>query len=71
MPATLVSWIDAPEWLTLQEAAHLSGFEFALLYEIIEDGGVEAERFGDRWLIEKESLREYQEALVMVADWKS
>jgi len=71
MPATLVSWIDAPEWLTVAEAAHLSGFDPDLLHEIIEDGGVDAEALGDRWLIEKESLREYQEALVLVAGWRS
>ena len=66
---SLVSWIFAPEWLTLQEAEHLSGFDRGLLQELIEDGGVDAERFGDRWLIEKRSLREYQDALELVANW--
>ena len=67
--ASLVSWIFAPEWVTLSEAQHLSGLERGLLCELIADGGVDAERFGDRWLIEKQSLREYQEALALVAGW--
>ena len=67
---TPVTWALAPEWLTISEAAELSGFEPELLEWLIEDGGVDAEQFGDRWLIDKSSLREYQEALALVANWQ-
>jgi len=30
---------------------------------------VDAQQLGDRWLIQKQSLREYQEALALVANW--
>jgi len=49
---TPVTWALAPEWLTISEAAELSGFEPELL----------------AWLIEKQSLRENQEALALVAN---
>ena len=66
---TPVTWALAPDWLTIAEAADLSGFDPELLQHLIEDGGVDAEQLGDRWLIEKQSLREYQEALALVANW--
>jgi hypothetical protein len=40
-----------------------------LLRSLIEDGGVDARREGDDWVIEKQSLQEYQEALALVANW--
>jgi len=30
---------------------------------------VDAQQLGDRWLIQKQSLREYQEVLALVANW--
>lgn len=66
MPVTLVTWIAAPEWLTIAEASYLSGHDAELLHELILAGDVDAQQVGDRWLIEKGSLREYQEALVDV-----
>jgi excisionase family DNA binding protein len=66
---TPVTWALAPEWLTIAQAAELSGFGPELLQHLIEDGGVDAEPLGDRWLIEKQSLREYKEALALVANW--
>lgn len=60
---TLVTWAFAPEWLTLKEAAHLSGHDEKLLLALIEDGALEARFEADAWQIEKDSLRDYQEAL--------
>jgi hypothetical protein len=71
MIASLVSWIFAPDWLTLAEAERLSGYDRELLRFLIRDGGVDAECHRDRWLIEKRSLRDYQEALVLVAGWEA
>lgn len=63
-PATLVDWTFAPEWLTLEEAARLSGHDAETLRWIIEDGGVDTREEGDAVLIETRSLREFQESLI-------
>ena len=60
---TMVTWAFAPEWLSLEEAAQLSGHSEALLLELIQDGALEAEPGAGGWKIEKASLREFQEAL--------
>ena len=57
---TPVCWIEAPEWLTLQEAAFLSGFDDETLGVVIAEGGVDLNYAG---LIAKDSLYEYREAL--------
>ena len=66
---TPVTWALAPEWLTISEASHLSGFTTDFLSFLIEDGGVDTKLEGDTWLIEKRSLIEYQEALALVLNW--
>jgi len=66
---TPVTWIEAPEWLTVDEACELSGHDRGMMLHIIEIGGVDAERDGDTWLIEKESLYEFQESLALVLHW--
>ncbi len=65
-PVTLVTWIFAPEWLTLDEAARLSGYDEARLLELIADGDIEAELSASGWLIEKSSLRELKEMLLLL-----
>ena len=66
---TLVSWAFAPEWLTVEEASNLSGHGAGLLFWLIEDGALDVRRDGDGWLIEKASLREFQESLLEVLHW--
>jgi excisionase family DNA binding protein len=66
---TPVTWMFAPEWLTVQEACDLSGHDRGTMLHIIETEGVDAERDGDSWLIEKESLWEFQEALALFLHW--
>jgi hypothetical protein len=66
LPVTLVSWAFAPEWLTLEEASALSGHPLDTLCWLIEDGALDTRRDGDAWLIEKASLREFREALLLV-----
>jgi excisionase family DNA binding protein len=63
---TLVSWAFAPEWLTVQEASELSGHNTDTLHWLIQDGALDTRRMGDTWLVEKASLREFQEALLEV-----
>jgi len=64
---TLVTWISAPEWLTIEEASELSGYDVEIIRRLIEDGAVESRREGGTWLVEKASLREFQESLLLVA----
>jgi len=66
---TPVSWVAAPEWLTVQEACELSGHDVDTLRWMIQDGAVDTRREGDTWLIEKAGLREFQEALLEVLHW--
>ena len=66
MPASIVTWTFAPNWLTPAQAAQLLGVGYteadilglielaAIVAEVDEAGG---------WLVEKRGLREFQEAL--------
>ena len=67
-PVTLVAWAFAPEWLTIEEASTLSGHPLDVLNWLIEDGAIDTRHDG-RWLIEKASLREFQETLAEVLHW--
>jgi hypothetical protein len=67
--ATMVDWAFAPEWLTVKEASYLSGHDEDAVKWLILDGGVDAKRDGDTWLIDKASLHDYQEALALVLHW--
>lgn len=66
-PVTMVAWIYAPEWLSLSEASALSGLDPALLEFLIYDAGVDAREADGQYLISKESLREYLETALEVA----
>ena len=61
--ATAVDWIFAPEWLSIEQACFLSGFDPATMAEIIRENGVDLDGAGR---IEKQSLAEFQEALLDV-----
>jgi len=60
---TLVSWAFAPDWLTIEEASALSGHPPEVLEWLVQDGALDTGRDG---LIEKASLREFQETLLEV-----
>ena len=64
--ARLLDWVLAPAWLTFEEACFLSGWDQSSMLEIITDGGVD---LNDAGLIEKRSLWEFQEALVLMLHW--
>lgn len=66
---TLVSWVFSPEWLTMKEASELSGHDLGTLHWMIQDGAVDTRREKDVWLIERASLREFQESLLEVLRW--
>ena len=50
-----VEWLFAPEWLTLEQACYLSGWDEGDTLKIIQVGGVDLSVSG---LIETASLRE-------------
>ena len=58
--------MEAPQWLPVQEACRLSGWDGPRMFEIIGDGGVDVNAEG---LIEKESLRDFQQCLALVLHW--
>ena len=61
----LVTWLAAPDWLTPSEAAALLGpaEDVASILALMNAGAVDWEEIDGRLLIEKESLREYKDAL--------
>lgn len=68
MPATIVTWTFAPEWLTPAEAAGLMGPAYSAesIMTLVAIRAIVAEQDSTGWLIEKRSLQEYQEALLEV-----
>lgn len=64
--ATPVDWLFAPDWLTVEQACTLSGWDTASLLEIVDEGGVDLNNAG---LIHKGSLLEFQETLAEVLHW--
>ena len=64
--ATPVDWLFAPEWLTIEQACFLSGLDAATMAKIIREDGVDLD---DDGRIEKQSLLEFQEAMLDVLNW--
>ena len=64
--ATPVDWLFAPNWLTVEEACFLSGWDTASMLEIMDEGGVDLNLDG---LIHRQSLWEFQEACALVLHW--
>jgi len=59
-------WIFYPDWLTVEQACYLSGWDTASMLEIMDVGGVD---LNDAGLIEKQSLWEFQETAALVLHW--
>jgi excisionase family DNA binding protein len=47
------------EWLTVQEAAKLTGYHAEYLRLLIREGKITARKFGPVWAIDKSSLLTY------------
>jgi excisionase family DNA binding protein len=47
------------EWLTVNEAAKLSGYNADHLRELIRDGKIKARKFSIVWMVSRESLLAY------------
>jgi len=63
---TPVTWLAAPDWLTIPEAAWLSGHDEDTIEWLICEGDVDARREGDGWLVDKWDLHDFQETLADV-----
>ncbi len=48
------------EWLTVNEAAKLSGYNADHLRELIRDGKIKAQKFSIVWMVDGESLLAYK-----------
>ena len=46
-------------WLTVNEAAEISGYHPEYVRQLIRDGKVTAKKFSIVWMVSKESLLEY------------
>jgi len=49
-------------WLTVNEAASLSGYHPEYVRQLIRDGKVTAKKFSIVWMVSKESLLDYVKA---------
>jgi excisionase family DNA binding protein len=49
------------EWLTVKEAAELSGYNADHLRELIREGKIQARKFSIVWMVNRDSLSAYLE----------
>ena len=47
------------DWLTTQEAARLTGYHPVHIRRLIYSGELDAQKWGNEWMISKESLLQY------------
>ena len=59
---------NSDEWLTVQEAATLTGYHAEYLRLLIREGKIVARKFGPVWAIEKASLLSYLKAAEKSSD---
>jgi excisionase family DNA binding protein len=53
-------WMSAPEWVSVKEAAELSGYDVQHVQRLLRQRKVNAEKKGGReWWIDKSSLQDY------------
>ena len=51
----------ATTWLTVKEAAKLSGYHPERIRELVREGKVNAKKFSIVWMVDKDSLLSYAE----------
>ena len=64
---SLVDWVSAPSWVTPEQAAFLMGrgYDLTAIHSLMAIGAFDLRDAPDGgFLIERDSLREYQEALL-------
>jgi len=60
---TPVTWLEAPAWLTVSEAARLAGLSVEAVRWLVEDGSIDAQGIGGDLRIDRLSLSEWLAAL--------
>ena len=60
--------ISGGEWLTVQEAAKLSGYHAETIRELIRDGAIIAQKFSIVWQVNRDSLLAYQSKAQKLGD---
>jgi excisionase family DNA binding protein len=50
---------DTEEWITVQEAAGISGYSEQYLRRLIRQGEIKARKFGTIWQVDRSSLTVY------------
>ena len=51
--------IDGDEWLTVHDAAKLSGYNPDYIRELIRQGRIKAQKFSIVWMVSRDSFSEY------------
>ena len=60
----LGGWMSAPEWVSVKEAAELSGFDAQYVRTLVRSRKVAAEKKGGHeWWIDKSSLQAYVKSM--------
>lgn len=55
--------IDSMEYVSVEEAAELSGYATAYIRQLLRQGKIKAEKKGTMWWIALESLQEYKKEM--------
>lgn len=50
------------EWITTKEAAELSGYHSEYVRQLIREGKIGAQKFGEVWQVNRKSLLDYVSA---------
>lgn len=62
--------IDGMEYVSVDEAAEITGYKPAYLRYLLREGKIEAEKKGTMWWVELESLKEYKRQMDLLGDQK-
>jgi hypothetical protein len=62
----LPDWVTSPDWLSLDEASHLTEYDRPTMQWLVNDGAVDLD---ERGLIDKRSLWEFLESLILALHW--
>lgn len=56
------------EWLTVKEAAELSGYHAETIRRLVREGKIQAKKFTFVWMVNRQSLVEYVEQAISSGD---
>jgi len=62
------TWADMPDWISVEEAAEISGYHPNYIRKLIRNGQIEADKKGPMWWIDKVSLKAYVDKMKELGD---